>query len=663
MATDELEVKRRAAFQLFKEGQLESAIATQVTILNATQSGRDIRDLKTLSLFLFVYKDFRGCLAILNQAIAINPDHDDAEILENIAACHLKIGNYRESEEAYLKLSALSPDEFSIHGCLADVYAKLEAFDKSKHHGEQSLRLRAEAFDGNHNYDPADVPIPQFDPDSPDRNVISFSLWGRKERYLRSAVENVKAARYLYPGWVCRFYIDDSVPKGVVDDLIVAGSDIVMMDAPARLYEGLFWRFLVADDPDVDRYLVRDADSVLSIKERMAVEEWVNSAKHFHMLRDNPTHTELILAGLWGGVRGALPPMAPQIDTFIAERLPRQTIDQEFLREEVWPVFRKSCLIHDSIYEFGDAKPYPASIELPTDYHVGQNASIHPDFLPVGSLQASQQKDPLFQERKHFVYSVSAGRVGTRFWAEFFTRNLPGAEVHHERTSCTEMGTNTPDSRQSKTFNTLGNTIETKGFWRHKLTADRFGAGETYVEISHFLCKAGLIENLHFLPQDSRIDLLFLDRDTFDLTWSYANRYDFSNNGFTWLFSLDPNYPKAILPSGPYIEDGMIGRCLWYVHEMKARMAYYERLVSDQSNVHCHHLFLEPAMIESQASSLFREMFPEQKTPVSLPPRINESKSFSLGEQGKELVKDLMARFKLDPKTLGQEFYASGKRL
>ena len=33
---------------------------------------------------------------------------------------------------------------------------------------------------------------------------------------------------------------------------------------------GLFWRFLVEDDPEVDLYLVRDADAVMNVKERWA---------------------------------------------------------------------------------------------------------------------------------------------------------------------------------------------------------------------------------------------------------------------------------------------------------------------------------------------------------------------------------------------------------
>ncbi len=37
---------------------------------------------------------------------------------------------------------------------------------------------------------------------------------------------------------------------------------------------GMFWRFLVADDPQVDRFIVRDSDSRLNARDAYAVAEW-----------------------------------------------------------------------------------------------------------------------------------------------------------------------------------------------------------------------------------------------------------------------------------------------------------------------------------------------------------------------------------------------------
>ena len=44
----------------------------------------------------------------------------------------------------------------------------------------------------------------------------------------------------------------------------------------------MFWRYYIADDASVDRYLVRDADSRLSVREARAVEEWILSGVRTH---------------------------------------------------------------------------------------------------------------------------------------------------------------------------------------------------------------------------------------------------------------------------------------------------------------------------------------------------------------------------------------------
>ena len=44
----------------------------------------------------------------------------------------------------------------------------------------------------------------------------------------------------------------------------------------------------------------RDADSRLSLREKEAVEKWINSDKDFHIMRDHPHHYYPILGGTWG---------------------------------------------------------------------------------------------------------------------------------------------------------------------------------------------------------------------------------------------------------------------------------------------------------------------------------------------------------------------------
>src|SRR5690606_19196721 len=59
------------------------------------------------------------------------------------------------------------------------------------------------------------------------KNVISFSLWGNRPRYLRGALQHALRAPTIYPDYVCRFYLDSSVPPDLVDGLDAAGCELV----------------------------------------------------------------------------------------------------------------------------------------------------------------------------------------------------------------------------------------------------------------------------------------------------------------------------------------------------------------------------------------------------------------------------------------------------
>src|SRR5262249_9203298 len=173
--------------------------------------------------------------------------------------------------------------------------------------------------------------------------------------------------RSLYPDWTCRVYLDESVPQLAVDKLRDAGSQIVIMPAASNHY-GLFWRFFAADDDQVRYFLCRDADSRINTQEAAAVTEWLGSGKAFHVMRDSLFHTDLILAGLWGGVGGRLDGIRAWIDRFY-RRTNHRWVDQDFLRAEVWPRIREQTMIHDSFYALFGAPPFPPEGRLPLPHH------------------------------------------------------------------------------------------------------------------------------------------------------------------------------------------------------------------------------------------------------------------------------------------------------
>src|SRR5262249_12916560 len=203
---------------------------------------------------------------------------------------------------------------------------------------------------------------------------------GHNPRYIVPLLENLRLAPHLFPGWTIRVYVDDSVSKNTIDQLRTSGAQLVhkLGGREIPFYARLLWRFEVANDGSVQRFLIRDADSLLSVKERVAVDAWIASDTYFHLMRDFYSHTDLILAGMWGGVVNVLPNIGQLWSKFRSAKLHGRTADQRFLGDMIWPTVSQSCLIHDSVFTgcLGSV-PFPPLGILPPGHHIGQNAFIH----------------------------------------------------------------------------------------------------------------------------------------------------------------------------------------------------------------------------------------------------------------------------------------------
>jgi len=335
----------------------------------AAAADREIWAAKASALHCFRKGDVAGALAFARSVAVREPN---SESVKNVAVALVELGRAEEAAAWTTDHEGLL-DPIQYHDLLCAQYAKLGKIAEAVAHGDEALRLKDESAS------PRDLPNPivrRFDVERRSRNVIAFSIWGTNIRYLRGAITNAIVARYLYPGWTARFYTDRSTPDGFLDELKRNGAEVVQIDDLEANRFGLFWRFLVEDDPEVDLYLVRDADAVMNVKERWAVADWLGSGKAFHVMRDSPQHSELILAGLWGAHRGNIGGMRARIESAVAAgRAIGNYInhDQHFLRAEIWPIARNSVKIHDDYFGFMSPTRFSPDFRLPRRIHVGQN--------------------------------------------------------------------------------------------------------------------------------------------------------------------------------------------------------------------------------------------------------------------------------------------------
>lgn len=363
--------------------------------------------------------------------------------LSDAATAAVQAGLFQDAIVYAKKAIQRQAEHINAYDALSHAYGALEDWEHAAVYGLKALQLRDQKISAQ-----ATPALPTVIPKENGKKIISFSLFGNSSAYIEPAILNTQLVSEHYPGWICRFYIDQSVPQTAVERMKQNGAEIIYVNPAQQQWPGTMWRFLAIDDDEAAYVIFRDADSVISAREAQAVAEWIASGKLFHTIRDAGTHTELILAGLWGAVGQAIPDMAGKIQNYLKQPLEsRHFADQFFLRDHIWAYVRQSVHGHDRIFGFHGAQKFnDTQMQDFANNHIGcDEGSSHfqaPYPLPDGSpviwklyskvapkLQADGSIQTLPQERLICEYpttvknGVISGYIPRRY-SKGFAQNL-----------------------------------------------------------------------------------------------------------------------------------------------------------------------------------------------------------------------------------------------
>jgi hypothetical protein len=194
-------------------------------------------------------------------------------------------------------------------------------------------------------------------------NYISFSLWGDKPIYNVGGIRNAEQYKNFYTDWKMILYYDNSVPKETIEEL--KKLDVCLVDMTDKNINGYFWRFLAESIDDAEYVIFRDCDSRLSFREKFAVDEWINSGKSLHVMRDHPAHripygndSLGILAGMWGIIKNKIN-LKEMITEYNKVKNLNYGADQHFLKN-IYTHFLNDMYVND---EFFSGLPFPIKRE------------------------------------------------------------------------------------------------------------------------------------------------------------------------------------------------------------------------------------------------------------------------------------------------------------
>jgi hypothetical protein len=173
------------------------------------------------------------------------------------------------------------------------------------------------------------------------KKIVSYSLYNNRPKDCINAIINCLLIPQIYPGWVARFYIDDTVPPSIEQLLRTFEHVEVVVMPHHRGSEAMLWRFLPASEYDTVM-ISRDADSWVSVREKVCVDQWLEGDRSFHIIRDHCYHSQKIMGGMWG-VRNY---MLPEMKDLVEEFCKTGTYDQGFLAEKIYPNVTHNLLVH-----------------------------------------------------------------------------------------------------------------------------------------------------------------------------------------------------------------------------------------------------------------------------------------------------------------------------
>lgn len=301
----------------------------------------------------FQKRDWLPALALAEELTRLQPDV--ARLQKALIATLSNMKRYDETITQAYQYIVRHGEDLTMLDALKVAYFYTGKVEEAVRYGQRALELRDAEACAN----PPEVAVTEPGGPPSGANVISFSLWGSAPFYAYGAMINLVLSRSVYPGWTCRFYVGADVPRACVAYLHDNGADVrnIEDEYPGV---GLFQRFLVMNDRTVGRFLVRDCDARLSAAEAVHVQEWIDSGRPFHVMRDHVMHNELMIGCLWAGRTDCGIDIVDLMRRyFTAGPNAKYGQDQRMLGLTLWPLIRSRCLVHDKYYRLTGVDEVP----------------------------------------------------------------------------------------------------------------------------------------------------------------------------------------------------------------------------------------------------------------------------------------------------------------
>ena len=343
----------------YNEGKLNEAVTHFLDYLKVAKEKKInilASDYVNVALCYYESKKLSKTVEYIEKALELDTENLAYKRFLGLTLCTMT--KYEEGFFYLKQVNEKKPE--SVIGLYATFYHKIASREESIPYGIKKLQNQDKKACEEKNmnemkqcgFEFRKIDIPKYSSNRKE-NVVSFSLWGDNPLYTEGALLNAQMIPVIYQDWIARFYCAEDTNKTLIEKLINYGSQVILIKNNTQIYKGLFWRFSVADDPSVKRYMIRDIDSLPTVQERLAIDQWIESEEYFHIIRDHFSHCTVINAGMFAGISRVLNNWEKAFQWYYQKSKKERTIDQRFLQNCVWPLIKNYCLTHDDYFKFG----------------------------------------------------------------------------------------------------------------------------------------------------------------------------------------------------------------------------------------------------------------------------------------------------------------------
>jgi len=209
--------------------------------------------------------------------------------------------------------------------------------------------------------------------------VFSFTLFGSQDKYCKGLLKNIAIIEDTFPGWEAWVYCGDDIPEDIYLSLS-EHSCVKLIPTKVVGMENKFYRFFSIDIPTVEINIVRDTDSRITERDQACIQDFLQSDKLVHIIRDHPNHHHRMMAGMWGIKQEAVATCldGQSIQSLFTAWKQSQSAsgfwsDTEFLCQVLYPHVHLHSLIHDELQHF---EPHhvrtPFRVPLVENHFIGQ---------------------------------------------------------------------------------------------------------------------------------------------------------------------------------------------------------------------------------------------------------------------------------------------------